>query len=182
MGFRNNLKQCKFIHWIYNLFHYKELLHNQAAYKKYNIGKPLFSSISSRDFPDKESKAWLDIGSSRDLVSGKNSFRRFPPNIQEQLLSWSENGYVVIKDFYSGPVVEAINEEIDWLIQEKKLQRGTGHKLMFANLVSTLIRDKIKEKRLTDILDFILDKKVLPFQTINFLYGSRQRAHSDSIH
>ena len=29
---------------------------------------------------------------------------------------------------------------------------------------------------------FILDKKVLPFQTINFLKGSEQQAHSDSIH
>ncbi|MES1223270.1 MAG: phytanoyl-CoA dioxygenase family protein, partial [Bacteroidota bacterium] len=38
------------------------------------------------------------------------------------------------------------------------------------------------QKQLTDILSFILDKEIVPFQTINFIYGSNQRAHSDSIH
>jgi ectoine hydroxylase-related dioxygenase (phytanoyl-CoA dioxygenase family) len=31
-------------------------------------------------------------------------------------------------------------------------------------------------------LNFILDKEVVAFQTINFIEGSQQRAHSDSIH
>jgi ectoine hydroxylase len=33
-----------------------------------------------------------------------------------------------------------------------------------------------------ELLSFILDKKVLPFQTINFLKGSEQLPHADSIH
>ena len=53
---------------------------------------------------------------------------------------------------------------------------------MFTNRISSLIKKITHEKRLTNILNFILDKKVIPFQTINFLRGSNQRAHSDSIH
>jgi ectoine hydroxylase-related dioxygenase (phytanoyl-CoA dioxygenase family) len=53
---------------------------------------------------------------------------------------------------------------------------------MFANRISSLIKKITHKKRLTNILDFILDKEVVPFQTINFLQGSNQRAHSDSIH
>jgi ectoine hydroxylase len=182
MGFRDNLRRYKFIHWIYNLFHYKALLHNREAYRKYNIEKPLFSSISSRDFPDKKSRAWLDQGLSENLVSGKEAFHRFPSSIQEQLLSWSENGFMIIPNYFSESQVGIINGEIDTLIRRKKLRRTSDNKLMFANRNSSLIRKNINAKRITDILDFILDKKVVPFQTINFLHGSGQRAHSDSIH
>ena len=53
------------------------LLHNKAAYKKYNIHKPLVASISSKDFPDKESRAWLDTGDSKKLVATKEEFNHF---------------------------------------------------------------------------------------------------------
>lgn len=32
------------------------------------------------------------------------------------------------------------------------------------------------------ILNFLMGKKIVPFQTINFIQGSEQRPHSDSIH
>ena len=182
MGFINTLKQYKFTHWIYNAFHYKKLLHNKEAYKKYNINKPLISSISSKDFPDKESKAWLDVGESKELVQTKNSFKNFSADIQQQLLSWSDNGFIILKNFINNSTIDLINKEIEKLVDQKKLAFTHDNKLMFANVISPLIKNITLEKRLTDILEFILDKEVVPFQTINFLRGSNQRAHSDSIH
>ena len=78
--------------------------------------------------------------------------------------------------------VEAINKEITNLVEQKKLHFTHDNKLMFANKISSLIKKITLEKKLTNILDFILDKETVPFQTINFLRGSNQRAHSDSIH
>src|ERR1700726_3258524 len=123
MGFRDNLRRYKFIHWIYNLFHYRALLHNQEAYRRYHIDKPLFSSISSRDFPDKESKAWLDLGDSQQLVSAKEAFHKFSLPIQEQLLSWSENGFMIIPNHFSSKDVDSIKDEIEILIRRKKLRQ-----------------------------------------------------------
>ena len=77
MALFEKFKQFKFAHWAYNLLHYKSLLHNKAAYKKYNIHKPLIASISSKDFPDKESRAWLDVGHSKNLVKTKAKFNHF---------------------------------------------------------------------------------------------------------
>ncbi len=71
MNLKNKLKDYKFIHWIYNLLHTKQLQHNKAAYKKYNLHKPLFDSISSKDFPDKTSSAWLDLNDSATAVAQK---------------------------------------------------------------------------------------------------------------
>lgn len=182
MPILEKLKQFKFAHWIYNLFHYKMLLHNKAAYKKYNIHKPLVASISSKDFPDKESRAWLDTGDSKKLVATKEEFNHFSADIQQQLLSWSDNGFIILKNFLDDETVEAINKEITNLVEQKKLHFTHDNKLMFANKISSLIKKVTLEKKLTNILDFILDKETVPFQTINFLRGSNQRAHSDSIH
>jgi ectoine hydroxylase len=182
MALFDRLKQYKFLHWLYNLFHYKSLLHNKAAYKKYNINKPLIASLSSKDFPDKESRAWLDIGHSRNLASTKAPFNHFTADIQQQLLSWSDNGFIILKNFFDDITTESINEEIEKLVHQKKLLPTHDNKLMFANKISSLIKNITHEKKLTDILSFILDKEVVPFQTINFIYGSNQRAHSDSIH
>ncbi|MBS1918010.1 MAG: phytanoyl-CoA dioxygenase family protein [Bacteroidetes bacterium] len=182
MGIKGKIKQLKLTHWFYNLLHYKSLLHNKAAYKKYNIHKPLIASISSKDFPDKASRAWLDVGDSKKLVALKDDFKDFPDDLQQQLASWSENGYIFLKGFFDEATVESVNHEIEKLVQQKKLYPTHDNKLMFANRISPLIKNITLQKQLTGILSFILDKEVVPFQTINFIYGSNQRAHSDSIH
>jgi len=177
-----SLKQFKPVTWLYNLFHYKALLHNRKAYKKYNIHKPLFGSISSKDFPDKESQAWLDIGNSLTLAATKENFKSFPPSIQEQIISWSANGYIILRNFLDVTTCDEINTEIEKLLQTKRIKYTQTNKIMFANKKSGLIASVANNKLLKEILSFLLDKEVVPFQTINFLRGSGQRAHSDSVH
>ena len=176
-----NLKQFKPVHWLYNLLHYKELRHNREAYRKYNLNKSLIDSISSKDFPDKESKAWLDVGDSASLAPQKDLFQQFSPAMQEKLVNWSSNGYLILENFFDEGTCDKINKEIDDLITSKKLS-FTGNRMMFANKKSALIKTVVNDELLKSILGFILDKEVVPFQTINFLQGSQQRAHSDSIH
>ncbi|MBC7828686.1 MAG: phytanoyl-CoA dioxygenase family protein [Chitinophagaceae bacterium] len=177
-----DLKHYKPIHWLYNLFHYKELKHNREAYKKYNIKKPLIASISSKDFPDKESRAWLDTGDSNLLASQKRSFSHFSSSIQKKIMNWSKDGHMILENFFDEDTCSAMNEEIDKLVKSQKLGFTQGNKLMFANKKSSLIKKAINDSLLKNILGFILDKEVVAFQTINFLQGSQQRAHSDSIH
>jgi ectoine hydroxylase len=178
----NHLKKYKFLHWVYNLMHYKSLSHNKAAYRKYAIHKPVIASISSRDFPDKTSRAWLDLGHSRQLVPGKPGLLSFPPSIQQQLTDWSDKGFLIWKKYFNASTVDAIQSAVDDLVRRQKLHPTHDNKLLFANRHSDLIRKITFNQQLTDLLGFILDREVVPFQTINFLYGSNQRAHSDSIH
>src|SRR5688572_6301645 len=108
-----NLKQFKPLHWIYNLLNYKALRHNQAAYKKYHIHKSLVSSISSKDFPDKESRAWLDVGDSTEMAPAKEKFAQFPETLQHKILNWSRDGYLILEQFFDAATCEGVNEEID---------------------------------------------------------------------
>jgi ectoine hydroxylase len=177
-----DLKKYKPLHWIYNLIHFKEIRHNRDAYKKYKLHKSPFTSLSSRDFPDKESKAWLDIGDSENLAPGKPAFSQFPENIQKEIISWSGNGYMILENLFSGDVCDKLNIEVDTLIKKGRIDFNKSHKLMFAHRKSAFVKSVTENKLLKSLLEFILDKEVVPFQTINFLRGSEQRAHSDSIH
>lgn len=182
MSLGNLLKKYKFLHWIYNLVHYKSLSHNRPAYKKYAIHRPVIASISSKNFPDKTSRAWLDTGHSREVAPLRPAFHQFSAVWQQQLLSWSDKGYIILDQFFNEITTDSILEEIGKLVDRKKLHYTQDRKLMFANRISASIREITFEKRLIDLLSFILDKEVVPFQTINFTHGSNQRAHSDSIH
>jgi len=182
MSLADRFKKYKPLHWFYNLLHYQSLSHNKAAYRKYGLHKPVIGSLSSKDFPDKTSSAWLDKGHSRDLTPAKEGFSDFPPTVQQQLLSWSDKGYMILENFFTEAVTDKILAETATLVKKGKLSPTFDNKLLFANRQSAFIRKLTYEKRLTDLLSFLLDRDVIPFQTINFEYGSNQRAHSDSIH
>ena len=182
MGWSKRLKRYKLSHWVYNLWHIRSLWHNRHAYRRYGIHKPLFASISSKDFSDKTSKAWLDSGDAALIASSRKSFFDFDPSTRSQIEQWSAKGYMILEKLLSDKEADDINAEIDRLQQSGKLRFTNGNKLMFANKLSPLVRNICSDRRLISLLDFLLDKKVVPFQTINFIRGSEQKAHSDSIH
>ncbi len=182
MGWKEHLKRYKFTHWIYNLLHYKNLAHNKAAYQKYAVHQPVIASISSRNFPDKTSRAWLDTGHSRELAPTKEAFQHFAPALQQDLLSWSDKGYLILPQFFSVEDADRIEAEVENLLQTHRLSPESDGRILFANRVSESIRKITLDPQLVSLLGFILDKEVVPFQTINFKRGSNQRAHSDSIH
>ena len=182
MSLWSQLKKYKFFHWVYNLLHYRSLSHNKAAYQKYHLHKPIIASISSKDFPDKTSRAWLDTGNSRELAPMRTEFGAFPPGVQQSLLAWSEKGYLVIEGFFSAQLADTVQQEVDKLAEQGKLHPTPDNKLLFANRLSSVIRDVTVDERLIRLLSFVLGTEVVPFQTINFSHGSNQRAHSDSIH
>ena len=177
-----NLKQFKPVYWLYNLFHYRQLKHNAGAYKKYHLHKPLIASISSKDFPDKESKAWLDVGDAAILAPQKSGFKEFSQPVQEKILRWSKEGYMILENFFDLKTCDAVNREIEKLLSEKRIEFTYGNKLMFANKLSAVIKNVANHPDLNKLLSFLLDREIIAFQTINFLKGSQQRAHSDSIH
>src|SRR6476659_7105987 len=116
-----NLRQFKPFYWIYNLLHYRQLKHNARAYKEYQLKKPLIASISSKDFPDKESKAWLDMGDSSTLAPTKKTFNDFSNEVQEKILSWSRDGYLILENFFPAETCDKINEVISGLLEQNRI-------------------------------------------------------------
>ena len=179
---RSLLKQLKPLHWLYNLMHYRQLQHNARWFRQYGIRKPLFASLSSKDFPDKTSRAWLDTGHSRELLPGHPLFSSLPANWQDSLLGWSDNGFAILPGCVPDSLADAVNAEVDRLLRSGQEKLTHDNKLLHGHLKSEAIRNLFQHEKLQVIASMLLGQPAVPFQTLNFVYGSGQRAHSDSIH
>jgi len=167
---------------LYNLFKRSELEHNLAKYKKYGINKKYYSSVSSSDFIGLESPQNIhDRLNSRDTLPSRSTFQNLSTQRQAELLPWSENGYVILKGFFSPDRVAQINKEVSELDRSKKA-RWVGNKMMFAIHYSDIILNASADPELMQIINLLMGKKMELFQSINFLTGSEQRTHSDSFH
>lgn len=179
------LRRIKFVYFLNNLFHKKELHCNDGLYKKYGLKKSVTSLINSKDFSaTADAKGpWLDEQNiTPETINATKGFEQFPLEIQQKIIDWPQNGYMILPSFYSSEHVDTINEEIKRLQEEKKTQLRMDERIIFAVRQSQKIYDLATDKRLTGLLSFILGKKVKLFQSLNFLKGSEQRAHSDTIH
>lgn len=180
------LRGWKGAYFINNLLNAEKLKHNKALYKKYGVEKGIYSSIGSHDFNYSLAGQipWLDMPGIAGSVSQNADFQAFDEETQEQIRNFIKNGFMILRGFYSSKKVEELNAEIDRLLEEKRTGFNyTGRKIMDAHRFSTYIDQHFfKNDKLLKLLDFLMGKKVIPFQTINFIQGSEQRGHSDSIH
>lgn len=178
------LRNLKVTSIVYNLFHYRQLMHNTKGYKKFGIRRPLFWSISSKNFAGIPfDLPWLDRAGAKEALEKNLSLHTFSEATQQQLRQWPDNGYLILKNCFSPEEVDAINTEIDSLLDQKKVHfRYNNRKIMFSMYASKLMHRAATDKRITDVMQFILQMPVVAFQSINFFRGSEQKAHSDSIH
>ncbi len=177
------IRQYKLAYQIFNFFKKRQLVHNLPLYKKYGIHKKYHESISSEDFIGIESPTnKYEQLNSREEMPNDPDFCLLPESIQDQLLSWSDDGYVILENFFTENQIDTFNQEVDRLIKNKKVKWRYGNKIMFAIHHSQLLFNAGANERLLSILKLLLGKEVDLFQSINFYTGSEQRTHSDSIH
>lgn len=179
----NALRKYKLFYMLYNFFKKKELEHNIPLYKKYGLNKTYFSPISSEDFEGMPSLPnTFDHKNSKDVLPSRPEFQKLDKTVQDALISWSDQGYVILKNFFSEDEIDAVNSEIDSLLNSRKVKFRYGNKIMFAIKKSQLLYDFGSSEKLMKVLSILMDKPVELFQSINFIHGSQQRSHSDSIH
>ncbi len=176
------LRKYKIFYSIYNFFNYKKLKYNIANYKKYGIKKHYFSSISSLDFVSLPQNR-TDIFELNPIHLETNEY--YKNTTLENKISiqkFQENGYSLLKSYLTIPQVTAINNEIDELLKSKKVNFRYKNKIMFAIHASKLLNSIGQDEQLLHLLTILLNGKVSLFQSINFINGSEQATHSDSIH
>lgn len=184
--YTGKLRSFKGLYILNNLLQRKKLEHNKKLYEQYGLKKSIFSSLGRQDLTNIEGEGpWLDNAnfSSSDLAKNKiwKSLNRAD---QEAILHFQEQGYMILKGFFTKEEVEAHNNEIEEIIRSGKLGFNyTGKKLMESYKYSDFIKNKFfTSPKLMKLFSFIFNKQIAPFHTINFIEGSEQKAHSDSIH
>ncbi|MFP3833731.1 phytanoyl-CoA dioxygenase family protein [Chryseobacterium sp. SIMBA_028] len=173
------IRNYKLPYIIYNFFHKDKLKHNIPLYKKYGVKKSYFSSISSSDFAHLPATERAIL---KDKLSSTAFFKNLSEENQKSAVQYDDNGYMILRNFLSPDTAEKINTEIEKLMNDGTLKFRYGGKLMFAIHHSEVIKNIGSDKNLLEFLSVLLDGKAKLFQSINFINGSQQKTHSDSIH
>ena len=180
------LRRLKLVYVINNLLNIKHLRRNKVLFQKYGVKKPIWASIGSHDFNrlTNTPQPWLDQPDALEQVRKHPDFHSFTPELQTKIIQFIQEGYIILEGFFDQDAVRHHNDAIDQLLQHKQVDFNyTGRKLMEAYKYDPFIESKFfKNPELLRLLQFLMGKPIIPFHTINFIYGSEQRAHSDSIH
>lgn len=173
------LRNFRFPYIAYNFFHRKQLAHNIPLYRKFGIKKKYYSSVSSADFkhtPHKEREV------NRERLISTAFVKSLSEENRQNVLDFEDKGYAIIRGFLSSEEVDAVNRDIEKLMQNGTLKFRYINKLMFAIHHSETTRKIGNSSDLLEFLSVLMDGEAKLFQSINFINGSQQKTHSDSIH
>lgn len=169
---------------VYNFFQKKYLKHNLAIYQKLGLEKKYYSPISSKDF-NLISKEKVDALLADTPVKAISLCALYINASKEDKLSldnFEKEGFAVLKNYLCEKEVNAVNEEIEKIVVNKIIKFKWNHKIMFAIHHSERIRKIGNDPKLRELLGGCIRGNAILFQSINFLQGSEQASHSDSIH
>lgn len=167
------IRRWKLAYMVYNFFNRKRLNHNLKHYRKLGLNKQYFSPVSSKDFKDLDPEIL------------KKNFDRNKPIINipsADIQSFHENGYLVLQNYLSDEQVDSINDGIQNLIDTGEVKFRHRNKIMFAFKKLPLIKEIGTNPELLAILSVLMEGNAELFQSINFITGSEQHTHSDSVH
>lgn len=178
------LKALKPLHTFYNFAHKDKLQHNRHLYHQFGLRKSIYTSIGSKDFKNHSSDIpWIDQPNALDKLTQNVDYQRFTSEIQAQIIHFIENGFMILKEWIPPQTADSINTDVDNLLGSKQVDFNfSKKKIMMAHEQSREINAVFREDKLLHLLGFLMGRKIIPFQTINFIEGSEQRPHSDSIH
>jgi hypothetical protein len=176
------LRRLKLSYAVYNVFQHRKLVHNLPLYERLGLQKQYFSPISSRDFAHLPPHAGLPaVAPLAARLMELPAFQGLPAPSRASLLNFEDNGFAILPGFFSTEDVDGINQELATLIASKQISRRYRNKFMFAYRQSARIR-AAGEGPLRQVVTALLGHEATLFQSINFLTGSEQHTHSDSIH
>lgn len=96
-----------------------------------------------------------------------------------------ENGYVVLKNIFSEDQIQSVISDVqnkgfnkDFPIETHRDERRVQDLWKYSEAVKLMAC----QPDILNVLEFLYERSVIPFQTLNFRVGSEQMAHSDTLH
>ncbi len=179
------LRSLKAVYVLNNLLHFNDLRRNRPLYRRFGLRKTVVSPVSSADFPVHDPDIpWLDRPGAAGQLEQNPEFQAMEAHLQEKVRGFLRDGFLVLENFYGAADTDALNAEVDRLLGAGKAGFNyTGRKIFNLQHHSRLADERFfRHPELIRLLSFLLGKPVIPFQSMSFIQGSEQRAHSDSIH
>jgi ectoine hydroxylase len=180
------LRGIKLSYVINNLLHGKDLSRNKELYKRFGLRKSVYAPIGYQDFEGKErgEVPWLDRPNALEALEQSAEYATFSVQTQTQLKRFIRDGFMVLQDFVPHEAVNQLNADVDANLQAGATDFNyTGRKIVdFFNHSQVARAQFFQNPELLRLFRFVMQKEIIPFQSLNFIQGSEQRPHSDSIH
>ncbi|MGY2134543.1 phytanoyl-CoA dioxygenase family protein [Hymenobacter sp. HD11105] len=178
------LRRMRPAYWLFNLFKLSRLRKNRNLYQRHGIKKAIWKELSHADIKHRSAAIpWMDREDiTTDAIRQHPDFALFPLQVQQQLIHWPEQGFLIIPGLFIDEA-ESINKEIEFLKETGKIDFNfTKKKIFNAWHYSKTVKEVFYHPIVTALVKFIFQKDIIPFQTVNFIFGSGEKPHSDSIH
>ncbi len=181
------IRDMKAAYVVNNILNSGRLKHNRELYRRYGLHKSIYSPLGHADF-DKQGHSgdipWLDRDDRLTALEQNADFQSFEKPLQEKIRQFERDGFMVLEGVYPEAETQALNAEVDDLLAKGKAGYNfTGRKIFNLWEISKLADERFfRNPELLPLLSFLMGKKAVPFQSLNFTLGSEQRMHSDSIH
>lgn len=106
---------------------------------------------------------------------------------RDHLVKYHEDGYLVLDleltDSFIDTLLEGVHSELDKLkTQDDRYHYSDSPRVFEAWKTNQNVLSLARHPKLLSTLELLYGRKPIPFQTINFLKGSNQPLHQDSIH
>lgn len=124
---------------------------------------------------------WIESPFFENQLETKN----IDPKLKDLSREFHDNGFVVIENVFSETELDAVIEDMNSMGFNENFKTDNYRdqfRIQDFWMHSSNIKNLSCKKEILDILVSFYGREPLPFQTLNFRIGSRQAAHSDSIH
>ena len=105
---------------------------------------------------------------------------------------YHDNGFVVLDNIFEPELIDSLAGRYEWMFDPTTTDTLPPHAAELFDqdpmrrLDAWHVCDEVHKlachPRILEILELLYGRRPIPFQTLNFLYGTEQPAHSDAIH
>lgn len=106
---------------------------------------------------------------------------RLDPDQQRLATSFHDRGYVAVEQLVDHALCDAIVREVDPLFEDPETVQGRRVQDAWRSGCDS-VRQLAILSGVQDLLRLLYERRPIPFQTLDFKWGTQQPGHSDSLH
>lgn len=119
---------------------------------------------------------WVESPFFPDLLTK----RTLTPEQREMAIHYNQEGFLLLRQLISHDVIDRTLNEISHEYPAHVGEEPSRHQDLWKKYAT--VREVASQPQVFDVLRLLYEREPIPFQTLNFKFGTQQRAHSDTIH
>jgi hypothetical protein len=149
------------------------------------------AKFTAEVFPESGPEPWLDRPDAAQRIAERLAAGAIDAERAELARQYADKGYVILKGLFAPDLLDELwadyeRRVYDGTVPVETWQKESGDLFLGRCLNPHMTVPRLKtlthDRRLLDLLTFLMGVPAIPFQTITGFAGSQQLPHSDAIH